>query len=423
MGEARVGFREVKRVDEVLREVKAHIAHRPSVIEVPLEDALGKYLAEDIYSNVNVPPFNRSAVDGYAVRSTDTFGASPTNPIILRVKGFLPVGEDPSKFTVNPGEAVEIATGAPLPPGSDAVVMYEYTARRGDLVEVYRPVAPLENVSKVGEDVSKGELVYRSGTLLKPWDLGVLASIGLTRVKVFNPKAALIVTGSELVEVEEVRGEPPPGKVVNSTRFVLSAMLRSMGCSVTYMKLPDDEDAIRRAVEGALKDHDLVITTGGASVGLVDYTIRAVKSLNPEYFNHGLAIRPGKPNSVAVKGGKPIFMLSGFPVASLTGFEVLVKPILLHMMGAVDEPRPRVRGILTRRVATPINTRSFVRVRVYRGGDGLIYVEPLALTGSGVLTTLVKGNGILVVPENREGFDEGDEVEVELIRPIFEGNA
>jgi molybdopterin molybdotransferase len=302
--------------------------------------------------------------------------------------------------------------------------MYENAGRRGDYVEVYRPVAPMDNVSRVGEDVAAGELVFKRGTLIKPWDLGVLASMGIIKVKVYEPRVALLVTGNELVEVEDAaKNGLPPGKVINSTRFILTSMLKEMGCTVDYLKLPDDEQTIRDVVIKMLNSHDAVITTGGASVGKIDYTIKAVRELNPDYINHGLAIRPGKPNSIAVKDGKPIFMLSGFPVASLTGFEVLVRPILLHMMGAVDEPRPRIKGTLTRRVATPINTRSFVRVRVYVGEDGKTYVEPLALTGSGVLTTLVKGNGILVVPENREGYDEGDEVEVELIRPVFNEQA
>jgi len=418
------GFKEVKGVDQVLNEALRFIRHEPNVVEVNLEDAIGRYLAEDVYSSVNVPPFNRSAVDGYAVRSIDTFGSSPTNPAILRVKGYLQVGDDPGRYIVGQGEAVEIATGAPLPPGADAVVMYENTGRRGDYVEVYRPVAPMDNVSRVGEDVAAGELVFKRGTLIKPWDLGVLASMGIIKVKVYEPRVALLVTGNELVEVEDAaKNGLPPGKVINSTRFILTSMLKEMGCTVDYLKLPDDEQTIRDVVIKMLNSHDAVITTGGASVGKIDYTIKAVRGLNPDYINHGLAIRPGKPNSIAVKDGKPIFMLSGFPVASLTGFEVLVRPILLHMMNAVDEPRPRIKGTLTRRVATPINTRSFVRVRVYVGKDGKTYVEPLALTGSGILTTLVKGNGILVVPENREGYDEGDEVEVELIRPVFNEQA
>jgi molybdopterin molybdotransferase len=212
--------------------------------------------------------------------------------------------------------------------------------------------------------------------------------------------------------------------VINSSRFVIEGLVKSLGFDPVYLGIVgDDIDRIAKTVEDAIKGYDAVITTGGISVGRVDYTIKAVMKLNPEYVNHGLSIRPGRPNSIAVVNGKPVFMLSGFPVAAATGFDVLVRPILLHMVGGEDEPRPVVKGVLTRRVSTPVNTRSFVRVRVYLGRDGGVYVEPLALTGSGILSTLVRGNGILVVPENREGFDEGDEVEVTLTRPIYRENA
>ncbi len=248
--------------------------------------------------------------------------------------------------------------------------------------------------------------------------------MGVYRVKVFSPRVAIISTGNELMEVTDVPvNGPPPGRVINSSRFVIEGgLLKSLGCEPNYLGIVgDNEDGIASTVGNALKDYDAVITTGGVSVGKVDYTIRAVSRLNPEYLNHGLSIRPGRPNSIAVVNGKPIFMLSGFPVAAATGFDVLVRPILLHMMGAIDDPKPVIKGgVLTRRVSTPVNTRSFVRVRVYLGRDGRVYVEPLALTGSGILSTLVRGgNGILVVPENREGFDEGDEVEITLIRPLF----
>ena len=416
-----MGFKETKTVDQVLNEVIKYIRHVPRVVEVTISEALNKYLAEDITARFDVPGFNRSAVDGYAVRSIDTFGASPTNPIMLRVVGFMAVGDDPSKYSLNPGEAVEISTGAPLPINADAVVMYEDTRRSGDYVEILRPVPPMGNVSRRGEDVKANEVMYRRGMKILPWDLGVLASMGVYRVKVFSPRVAIISTGNELVEVTDTPASgPPPGRVINSSRFVIEGLLKSLGCEPNYLGIVgDDEDRIAKVVSDALRDHDAVITTGGVSVGKVDYTIRAVSRLNPEYLNHGLSIRPGRPNSIAVVNGKPVFMLSGFPVAAATGFDVLVRPVLLHMMGATDDPRPVIRGVLTRRVSTPVNTRSFVRVRAYLGRDGRVYVEPLALTGSGILSTLVRGNGILVVPENREGFDEGDEVEVTLIRPLF----
>ncbi|MFP3160231.1 MAG: molybdopterin molybdotransferase MoeA [Vulcanisaeta sp.] len=419
------GFKETRTVDQVLNEAIKYVRHRPGVVEVPISEALYRYLAEDVVARFDVPGFNRSAVDGYAVRSIDTFGASPTNPITLRIIGFMAVGDEPGKFALNPGEAVEISTGAALPINADAVVMYEDTRRSGDYVEVLRPVPPMGNVSRRGEDVRAGEVMFRRGMRLLPWDLGVLASMGVYRVRVYSLRVAIISTGNELVEVTDVPQEgPPPGRVINSSRFVIEGLVKSLGFDPVYLGIVgDDIDRIAKTVEDAIKGYDAVITTGGISVGRVDYTIKAVMKLNPEYVNHGLSIRPGRPNSIAVVNGKPVFMLSGFPVAAATGFDVLVRPILLHMVGGEDEPRPVVKGVLTRRISTPVNTRSFVRVRVYLGKDGGVYVEPLALTGSGILSTLVRGNGILVVPENREGFDEGDEVEVTLTRPIYRENA
>jgi molybdopterin molybdotransferase len=412
------GFKELTPLDQAVDSVKALVRHRPSIVEVPVGDALGRYVAEDIIAPFDVPPFNRAVVDGYAVRSRDTFGASPSNPIVFRVKGFIGVGETPA-YSVGEGEAVEISTGAPLPPGADAVVMYEKTRRFGDVVEVLEPVPPLGNVSRVGEDVRAGEVLVRRGVRLMPWDVAVLASLGLKKVKVYDVRVAIACIGRELVELDEVVNAESvfkKGFIVNSNRYSMEGLLKLYGFTPEYIGiLEDDFEAIRDTLKAALERYDAILTTGGASVGKVDYTVEAVKSLNPELLIHGVLMRPGRANSVAVVGGKPVFMLSGFPVASIMGFEALVKPVLLHMVGAGEEPKPRIKGVLTRRVTTPINTRSYVRVRVYTK-EGRILVEPLALTGSGILSTLIRGNGILIVPENREGFDEGEEVEVVLLR-------
>lgn len=405
-------------MDQAVYSVKALVRHRPSTIEVPVGEALGRYVAEDIIAPLDMPPFNRSVVDGYAVRSRDTFGASPSNPIVLKVKGFIGVGEIPG-FSVGEGEAVEVSTGAPLPPGADAVVMYEKARRFGSIVEVLEPVPPFGNVSRVGEDVRVGELLVRRGTRLMPWDVAVLASLGFKKVKVYDVRVAVACIGRELVELDDVVDADSTfkgGFIVNSNRYTMEGLLKLNGFTPEYIGIvQDDFEAVREALGAALERYDAIITTGGASVGKVDYTVKAVKSLNPELLIHGILMRPGRANSVAVVGGKPVFMLSGFPVASIMGFEALAKPVLLHMVEAREEPKPLVKGILTRRVTTPVNTRSYVRVRVYTS-KGKTFVEPLALTGSGILSTLIKGNGILVVPENREGYDEGEEVEVILLR-------
>ena len=409
------GFKTLTPIPEAQKAFLAAVTHVPTEAFVPTPQAVGLYAARDVASPVDVPPFDRAAFDGYAVRSVDTLGASRTSPMVLRLIGKALPGAGYAG-AVGPGEAVEIATGAPLPAGADAVVPYEEAARRGDHVEVYKPVPQFYYVSRRGEDVAAGEVVLRRGRRIKPWDVGVLASIGVKEVPVYKVAAGLISTGNELVELDEA--PPPPAKIINSTRHVIAALLRDLGVEVRYLGIvPDDEEAIYRALSDAVRHFDIVITTGGVSVGEPDHVVRAVIRLNPEVLIHGIAARPGRPNSAAAVRGKPVVMLSGFPVASIVGFEVFAKPAILKMVGAKEEPLPVVKAALTRRVATPINVRSFVRVRVYRR-DGKLYAEPLAVTGSGILSTLTKGNGLLIIPENREGYDEGDEVEVILLGPI-----
>jgi len=419
------GFKELTPLDTAIRDALRYLKHAPRIVMSELSQALGRYLAEDIVSPIDVPSFDRAVVDGYAVRSRDTFGASPNNPVILRIRGLVRIGSPGWEREISEGEALEIQTGAPMPRGADAVVMYENTKRVDEnTVEILRPVPPGGNISRRGEDVRAGERILSRGTRLAPWDLGVIASIGMARVKVYRPVVSIICTGNELVEVSDI-GEKGAGDigsrglVINSTRFAIEGLVVRMGFDAIYMGIVrDDIEKIYSMLLKAIERSDAVITIGGVSVGSSDSTLEAVKRLRPEYIVHGVAIRPGRPTSIAIAGGKPIIMLSGFPVAAITGFEALARPVLLNMVGGVEEPRPVIRGRLVRRVSTPINTRSFVRVRVYRRDDGEIYVDPLALTGSGILSTLVKGNGILVVPENREGFDEGEYVDVILLRPV-----
>ncbi|MEM4971463.1 MAG: molybdopterin molybdotransferase MoeA, partial [Sulfolobales archaeon] len=357
------GFKELINIDDAVRGAIKRITHKPRVVISNISEALGRYLAEDIVSPVDVPPFDRAVVDGYAVRSRDTFGASPNSPVILRVKGVIKVGSKADQ-DLGEGEAYEIQTGAPLPRGADAVVMYEHTRRIDkDAVEIYRPVPPMGNVSRRGEDVRAGEKILARGVRLAPWDLGVIASIGIPRIHVYRPLIALICTGSELVEVDNARIEDLAGRglVINSTRFAIEGLARQLGFDVEYMGIvPDDSEEIYRAISKALELGDAVVTIGGVSVGSSDNTVEAVKRFEPEYLVHGIAIRPGRPTSIAVVRGKPVIMLSGFPVAAITGFEALAKPVLLHMVGGKEEPRPVIRGILTRRISTPVNTRSYV---------------------------------------------------------------
>lgn len=387
-------------------------------VEVALEDALNMVCAEDIFAPIDLPEFDRSAVDGYAVVAEDTFGSSPNNPVELKLIGKVHAGMKPSDIPkVNRGEAVEIYTGARLPEGANAVVMVEHTNKLGDSIEVLYPVSPYQNVSKKGEDYKKGELVIKKGTMIRPWHIAALAALNIPKVKVLRkPRFAVLSTGSELVEVGS---ELKEGNVVNSSKPMLKSLLKELGCEVLDLgTIPDDLEKIKESIKEGLRVADAVIITGGTSVGELDLVPEAINSLGkPGLVVHGIMMRPAKPTGFGVIDNKPVFILSGLPVAALVGFQNFIKPSIQMMLGLPEEPKITVRGRLTRRVANPHGVRSFVRVRVMRKDDAY-YIEPLMLTGSGLISTLTKANGMLTIPEDVEGYDEGEEVEVELFQPI-----
>lgn len=413
------GFKMLVSVDEALRSILDNINLTPDVIEVNIQDALGLPVAEDVVAPLDVPPFDRSAVDGYAVRSSDTLGATLLNPVRLRIVGEVQAGDDPSRLPrVGEGEAATIYTGAPLPPGADAVVMAEDASRVGEYVEVKRQVTPYMNVSRKGEDFTKGKIVIRRGYKVQPWHVGALASLGIRKIKVFRRlKVAVLSTGSEVVELDDPRAGTP-GTIINSTKPMLISLLRQDGFEPIDMgTVPDDADMIKSKISEGLRVADAIITTGGTSLGAYDLVPDVIARMGKVLFN-GVRMRPGKPTGAGIINGKPVFMLSGFPVASLTGYITFVRPTLRHMTGTPEDPVPIVKGKITRRVANVAGIRTYLRVRVYPNERGELMVEPLAITASGVLSTLTDANAILVLNENVEGYDAGDEVEVMLISPL-----
>ena len=413
------GFKRLTRVEEALaRLLEAIEGYRLAVEEVPVEEAAGRVCAEELKALVDVPPFDRSAVDGYAVRYLDVLSVSESSPVELRVVGVSKTGSRPDTLPeVKSGEAVEIYTGAPMPRGADSVVMVEYTKREGDRLWVYRPVAYMQNVSRRGEDFSAGEPVVSVGVKLRPWHIGALASLGITSVKVYRrPIAAVASTGSEL---KPLGSKISPGEVIDSTRPMIKAFLRSLGCDVLDLGiLEDDPTVISEAVSKGLKHSDLMVLTGGTSLGLKDATPDALSMVEgSRLIFHGVRMRPGKPTGAYLVNGKPVFMLSGFPVAAFVGFMVFVEPAVRSMMRCKPDPQPIVKAYVTRRVAKPPGVRAYVRVRVYPR-DGVLYAEPLRLTGSGIISTLTRGNGLLILREEVEGVEEGEEVEVLLTQPV-----
>jgi len=419
MAQARMkGFKQTTRPEQALKRFLDNLAARQLESEkVSLDEALGRVLAKDIVSNVNIPPYDRAAMDGYAVVAEDSFGSSQTNPALLRLIGKTVMGISPI-LKITRGEAAEITTGAVLPPGADAVVMLEY-ARRIDArqIEVLAPVTPGENVSRAGEDVQEGDVVLRRGTRLEPPDIGMLAALMLNEVEVVRrPRVAILCTGDELVELDD---SPQQGKIVNTNRFVLSALVRKVGGAETYLGIVEDSVAdISRLVRKGLAEADIVLVTGGTSVGETDLVPEAIQLLGkPGMLVHGVSMRPGMPTGLASVDGKAVVSLSGQPVAAMIGFNMFVRPVMLRLLGTEEELTASVKARVLRRAASALGMKTFLRVTVMEV-NGEYIADPITTTGSGLLSSMTQANGMIIIPEDKEGIEAGEEATVALFRPI-----
>jgi molybdopterin molybdotransferase len=387
-------------------------------VKIDIENSLGRILAEDIYANIDLPPFDRSTVDGYAVIAEDTFGSSPINPTILKIVNEIECGINLNNIKpLNSGECSVIFTGAPLPPNANAVVMVENAKRKNGLVEIYKQVQPFSNVSRKGEDFKKGEIVAKKGTRIKAWHIGAITSFNIKEISVYRKiKVALISTGSELREVGSII---KPGEIINTTKPLLKALLKEKDCEIIDLgSVPDNMDKIKEKIIIGLNSSDILIITGGSSLGKKDIVPEAINDIaKPGLIFHGVAIRPGKTMGFGVNGDKLIFMISGLPVAAMISFIAFIEPAIDKILNCFPEPKPIIKARLSRRVANPVGFKSFMRVFVKRINNSYI-AEPLRLTGSGILSTLTKANGILIIPENIEGYEENEEIEVLLTQPL-----
>jgi molybdopterin molybdotransferase len=398
------GFAARADVEEVERFLVAHTA--PLGAEpVPLEACAGRVLAADVRAELDVPGFARAAMDGFAVRGEDTFGASDYDPIALRLVGVALPGR-PFAGTVGPGEAVRIMTGAPLPAGADAVVMAEVAEERDGRVAVREPVPPRRHVGAVGEDIRAGEVVLRAGRRLRPQDAGLLASIGVAAVPcVRRPRVALLITGDELLPP----GAQPEGcRIVDSNSVVLRALLaRDGGEALPPEILPDDPARIRAALQPP--DADVLLVSGGSSVGQEDHAPRLVAELGSLDF-HGVAMRPSSPAGVGRIGERFVFLLPGNPVSCLCAYEFFAGPTIRGLGGRSRAwPHRRVRLPLARKISSAVGRTDYVRVAIEDGR-----VVPLATSGASILSSTVRAAGCVIVPRGLEGMPEGAEVEVLL---------
>jgi len=398
------GFAERADVEEVERFLAAHArALEPEPVAV--EACAGRVLAREVAAAVDVPGFPRSAMDGYALRGEDTFGASAYDPIALRVIGQALPGA-PFAGRVAAGEAVRVMTGAPVPEGADAVAMAEVCEERGGSVAISEPVAPRKNVGAVGEDVRAGDVTLRAGRVLRPQDAGLLASIGVAApMCVRRPRVRLVITGDELLPP----GSQPTGaQIVDSNSVMLAALaVRDGAVVLPHAILRDRPDAIRAAL--ATVGADVALVSGGSSVGQEDHAPRIVAELGTLDF-HGISMRPSSPAGVGRIGACTVFLLPGNPVSCLCAYEFFAGPVLRALGGRPRAwPHRRVTLPLARKISSAIGRTDYVRVAIEAGR-----VVPIATSGASILSSTVRADGCVIVPRELEGMPEGALVEVRL---------
>lgn len=381
---------------------------------VALDSALGRVLSEDIVSREDLPEGSRSTVDGYAVRAEDTFGASDSIPAFLNVVANIAMGTMPD-FEIRPGQAAQIPTGGFLPRGADAVVMVEYTNRAGiQSIEVSKPVTVRTNVLERGEDARSGEVLLQSGKRMRSQEIGFLAALGVTDVPVFcRPRVAVISSGDEVVKIDR---RPGPGQIRDANGHAVAALIRNCGAEPVLIGIvPDNAAKLQSSIEIAIARTDIVVISGGSSVGTRDLMVDAVSGMaGTEILSHGVAIKPGKPTLLARQAEKPIIGLPGHPVSALIVAQVFLAPFLHYLQGGKMEKGPlgnRVQAFLATSIHSTIGLEEYIRVRIEETASGAFAVHPI-FGKSGMLSTMVKADGILLIPMNAEGFSKGEAVHV-----------
>jgi molybdopterin molybdotransferase len=399
-------FFKVKTPEQV-REILTETARPLSSETIAVQDCLGRVLAEDINSPVDLPGFERSTMDGFAVRAKDTFGASSGAPAYLKLIGEVKMGESAS-IKVSQGETVRVSTGSMMPDGADAVVMVEYTEFLDDeTIEATRSVAPGDNTVKKDEDLHVGEMMLRKGYAIRPQDIGALAGTGIMSLKVIRkPKVAIISSGDEIISPDKA---PKIGQIRDINSYSLSALTQQAGgIPIKIGIVKDSYDILRSEMIKALENADIALISGGSSVGARDVTIDVIRSLDDaEILVHGVSIKPGKPTILAKVGDKHVFGLPGNPVSVMVTFELFVSFLIKQLMGieqAIWEPR-YFKAKLSKNVASAPGREDYVCVRLVKSEDGFL-AEPI-LGKSAMISILVKANGLVKIPLEAEGLETG----------------
>jgi len=394
------GFKRRTRLDEAVDRLLAAVEPHNRTERLPLQMADGRAVAATITAPNPVPGYDRAAMDGFAVRAADTFGAGDRSPSILDLRG--PEDE------IAPGTAIPVNTGSELPEGADAVVMIEQVDDNGETIMVREAVAEGENVGDAGEDVAEGETLYEPGHRLRPSDLGLLKSVGRWKLDVYQkPTVGVVPTGEELVEAD-----PEPGEIVETNGLTVSQYVTRWGGKATYRNIvTDDKAALRAAIQRDLTK-DIIVTTGGSSVGERDLIPEVVDDIG-EVLLHGVALKPGYPVAIGVVEQTPVVMLPGYPVSCLVTAMQLLRPAVKKAGYLPIEPHPAREATLTRKLPSEPGTKTFARVETGVDDSDDLMATPTRAGGAGVLSSVAQADGWVVVPEDREGYAAGDRVAVE----------
>ena len=384
--------------------------------KVSLPCSLGRVLGEEVVSGVDIPPWDNSAMDGYAVRVSDVAGASREQPVLLRVIEDLPAGRS-SAHSLKPGEAIRIMTGAPIPTGTEGVVMVEDTERYGENVRIFRGVTEGQNIRKKSEDLKAGRSVFGPGTVLGPAEIGILASLNRGIVFVHRrPQVAILATGDELVEVGQEKG---PGQIISSNSYTLTSQVRQCGAIAIDLGIARDGiESLRKKLEEGC-EADLLISSGGVSMGDHDFVKETLMGMKGEMKFWQVAIRPGMPTVFGILKGKPFLGLPGNPVSSMVCFELFARPALLKMSGHSHLFRPMMEAILDQEIVKKPGRTHFVRVMLERRKTE-IHAHLTGDQGSGILTSLSSAHGLAVVPRDVSLIKAGEKAKVLLLDKAWE---
>jgi len=407
----KIGFSKLTLLDDALKILDRYITPA-SLDEVETSKALNRVLGTDILSELDIPPFDRSAMDGYAVKAEDTFGASPSNLKVIKKIGTIEIGEQ-TDLVLTSGEAVRISTGAAIPQGSDSVIKIEDTEIEGDKVSLYTSIVPGKNISKRGEDIPRGTEILRSGIIIKASHIALLSSLGIKYVKVKKkPKVSVFAVGDELIEV----GNPlPTNKIYNSNSPMVSSLVETYGGSVVReLNIKDSKDEIRNNLIKSSADSQIIIFTGGTSVGTKDFLPETIHE-NGEVLVHGIAMRPGSPVLMGLKDQSLVFCLPGTPVAAYICFLTIVGTTIKKMLGCVNiDPRIEIIANINKDVpVSRMGYKHFLRVKLEKKDNHLIAL-PVKLKGSGIISSLTQSDGIVEISEDKEGLKKGEKVSVYL---------